>query len=116
MSEGTLSGTKRPGTSTTKAAAWEAFAESQNLPAARIEEARKRTAEAFEEMRFRGCCLLISMPTDRRTLVDLLMYLEKNFSVLPQEINHRSLAFALLRTVRLSLRELERYGKFGPSS
>jgi hypothetical protein len=32
-----------------KAVAWEAAAESENLPQAQIEEARKRTAEAFEE-------------------------------------------------------------------
>jgi hypothetical protein len=51
------------------------------------------------------------MPTDPKGLVDLLMYLEKNFSVLPQEISqgagaNQSLAFDLLRTVRLSLREI----------
>jgi hypothetical protein len=54
-------------------------------------------------MRYRGRNLLICMPTERRALVDLLLYLEKNFSVLPQEISDRSLAFDLLRTMRLSL-------------
>ena len=52
------------------------------------------------------------MPTDRRALVDLLLYLEKNFSVLPQEFCGRSLAFDLLRTMRLSLRKQARYGKY----
>jgi hypothetical protein len=36
-------------------------AESENLPPAQIEEARKRTAEAFEEMRYRGRNLVICM-------------------------------------------------------
>jgi hypothetical protein len=66
-----------------KAVAWEVAAESENLPPAQVEEARKRTAEAFEEMRYRGRQLVIVMPTDRRALVDLLLYLEENFSVLP---------------------------------
>jgi hypothetical protein len=70
----------------------------------------KGTAEAFEEMQFRGRALVIVMPTDRRALVDLLLYLEKNFSVLPQEFCGRSLAFHLLRTLRLSLRKSEGYG------
>ena len=94
-----------------KAVAWEAAAESENLPPAQIEEARQRTAKAFEEMRYRGRNLLICMPTERRALVDLLLYLEKNFSVLPQEISDRSLAFDLLRTMRLSLRRYEKYGQ-----
>jgi hypothetical protein len=54
-----------------KAVAWEAAAESENLPQAQIEEARKRTAEALEEMRYRGRNLLICMPTEGRALVDL---------------------------------------------
>jgi hypothetical protein len=32
--------------------------------------------------------LLVCMPTDLKGLVDLLLYMEKNFSVLPQEITH----------------------------
>jgi len=48
------------------------------------------------------------MPTDPRALVDLLMYLEKNFSM---EICGRSLAFDLLRILRLSLRAVTKYGK-----
>jgi hypothetical protein len=94
-----------------QAVAWEAAAEFQNLPTAQIEEARKRTVCAYEEMRYRGQNLVVVMPTDRRALVDLLLYLEKNFSVLPQEYNGRSLAFDLLRTMRLSLRKSEGYGK-----
>ena len=58
-----------------------------------------------------GRSLVICMPTDPRALVDLLLYLEKNFSILPQEISGRSLAFDLLRTTRLSLRKVARYGK-----
>jgi hypothetical protein len=38
-------------------------------------------------------------------------YLEQNFSVLPQEFHGRSLAFDLLRTLRLSLRKYAGYGK-----
>jgi hypothetical protein len=94
-----------------KAVAWEAAAESENLPPAQIEEARKRTAKAFEEMRYRGLNLVVVMPTDRRALVDLLLYLEKNFSILPQEVCGRSLAVDLLRTMRLSLRRYEKYGQ-----
>ena len=64
--------------------------------------------------------VLICMPTDPKALVDLLLYLEKNFSVLPQEFlrngGDESLAFYLLRTVRLSLRPIARYGKYGPTS
>jgi hypothetical protein len=94
-----------------KAVAWEVAAESQNLPTAQIEEARQRTAKAFEEMRYRGQNLVTVMPTDRRALVDLLLYLEKNFTILPQEFCGRSLAFDLLKTMRLSLRKSEGYGK-----
>ena len=94
-----------------KAVAWEAATESESLPPGQIEEARKRTAEAFEEMRRRTQNLLSVLPTDRRALVDLLLYLEKNFSILPQEFCGRSLAFDLLKTMRLSLRKSEGYGK-----
>ena len=52
--------------------------------------------------------MLVVMPTDPRALVDLLMYLEKNFSM---EICGRSLAFDLLRILRLSLRAVTKYGK-----
>jgi hypothetical protein len=44
------------------------------------------------------------------------LYLEKNFSLLPQECCGRSLAFDLLRTMRLSLRKIAKYGKHGPTS
>jgi hypothetical protein len=94
-----------------KAVAWEAAAQDDDLPAYRIEEARCLTAMAYREMQEAARHLLICMPTDPKGLVDLLMYLEKNFSVLPQEISqgagaNQSLAFDLLRTVRLSLREI----------
>ena len=103
-----------------RAMAWEAAAESQNLPPVQIEEARQRTAEAFNKMRDGARMLFIIEPTDLRALVDLLMYLEKNFSTLPATITHggsceQSIAFSLLRTMRLSLRAVAKYGKFGPS-
>jgi hypothetical protein len=46
-----------------------------------------------EEMQDRPRTLMIWMPTGARPLVDHLLYAEKNFSVLPQEISGRSLAF-----------------------
>jgi len=95
-----------------KAIAWESEAEFANLPPALIEAARTRTAEAFGELQYRGRNLVTVMPTDRRALVDLLLYLEKNFSILPVEFHGRSLAFDLLRTMRLSLRRVEGYGKY----
>ncbi|MBR1157026.1 hypothetical protein [Bradyrhizobium sp. JYMT SZCCT0428] len=99
-----------------KAVAWEAAAESESLPSSRIEEARRRSAEAFEELRFRGRALLVVMPTDPKGLVDLLLYLEKHFSILPQEINGKSLALELVRTMRMSLRRIADYSKHGPTS
>jgi hypothetical protein len=104
-----------------KAVAWLTAAESQNLPPANIEAAREEQVVLYEEMQASACNLLICMPTDPKALVDLLLYLEKNFSVLPQEIQRggstvESLAFNLLRTVRLSLRPIARCGKHGPTS
>jgi hypothetical protein len=95
-------------------AAWEAHAESPS--ADQIEDARTRCAKAFEEMEYRGQMLLVAMPHDLRGLVDMMMYMEKNFSLLPQEMDGKSLALTLLRTVRLSLRHVQACGKFGPSS
>jgi hypothetical protein len=46
------------------------------------------------------------------SVADLLLYLEKHFSLLPTEICGRSLAFDLLRTMRLSLRCVAKYGKY----
>ena len=43
--------------------------------------------------------MVICMPTEHKALVDLLLYLEQNFSVLPQEFHGRSPAFDLLRTM-----------------
>ena len=62
-------------------------------------------------MQHRGRALLSVMSTEHKALVDLLLYLEQNFSVLPQEFCGRSLAFDLLRTMRLSLRKYAGYGK-----
>jgi hypothetical protein len=66
------------------------------------------------------------MPTDPKGLVDLLMYIEKNFTSLPAEVvcggdfggmpRVESLAFNLLRTMRLSLRAVAKYGKHGSTS
>lgn len=98
-----------------KAAAWAATAENSNLPASQIEDARGKVAVAFEEMTWCARGLLVCMPTDPRGLIDLLMYLEKHFSILPQEVDGKSLAFDLLRTVRMSLREIAKYGKYGPT-
>jgi hypothetical protein len=103
-----------------KAVAWEVAAQAEGLPPCRIEEARCNTAMAYREMQEAARHLLICMPTDPKGLVDLLMYLEKNFSTLPPEIIHagingQSMAFDLLRTLRLTLREVVKYGKFGKS-
>lgn len=99
-----------------EAVAWQATAEAENLPAGQIEDARARAVRAFKEMEFRGHMLLVDMPTDLHGLIDLMMYMEKNFSLLPQELNGKSLALTLLKTVRLSLRHVAANGKFGPSS
>jgi len=106
-----------------KAVAWLAAAEAENLPPANIEAARQEQVVLYGEMQASARNLLICMPTDPKALVDLLLYLERNFSVLPQEIMRgggagESLAFYLLRTVRLSLRPIARYGKgkHGPTS
>jgi hypothetical protein len=103
-----------------KAVAWEVAAQDEDLPAYRIEEARANTAMAYREMQEAARHLLICLPTDPKGLVDLLLYLEKNFSTLPPELIHagsdgQSLAFDLLRTMRLTIRELVRYGKSGKS-
>jgi hypothetical protein len=95
-----------------KAVAWTAAAEAQKLPLAQIEQAHLDTFHLYQEMQECARSLVICMPTDPRALVDLLMYLEKHFTTLPQEVNGRSLAFDLLRTVRLSLRAVARYGKY----
>lgn len=96
-----------------RALLWAAQAEGENLPAAQIEEARNAALLAGAELSDRGRSLLVVLPTDPRGLVDLLMYVEKHFSLMPPEINGRSTAFDLLRTVRLSLRGIANYGKHG---
>jgi hypothetical protein len=69
-----------------RAVAWEAAARERNLPEATIEEAYPLRLAAHNELEYPGRHLLICMPTDRRALVDLLLYLEKNFTILPQEM------------------------------
>jgi hypothetical protein len=96
-----------------RAVAWTVAAEAENLPRDQIEEALKDTAAFYEEMQEAARHLVICMPADPKGLVDLLMYLEKNFSILPEEIRSQSLALYMLRTVRLSLRGVTKYGKRG---
>jgi hypothetical protein len=87
------------------------------LPAAQIADAQLKAFEAYSEMTEAARRLLIVMPTEPTAPVDLLFYLEKNFSVLPPEIacasNGQSLAFDLLRTARLSLRAIRRMANMG---
>lgn len=98
-----------------RAAAWLGEAElAGTYPATVVESARLEAIRTFEEMNDCGRSLVLSMGTDIKGLIDLLMYMEKHFSVLPQEINGRSLAFFMLNTVRLSLRGIAKYGKSGP--
>ncbi|MCG2639671.1 MULTISPECIES: hypothetical protein [Bradyrhizobium] len=90
--------------------------EDGNLPTAQIADAHLKAYEAYAKMTEAARQLLIVMPTDLKALVDLLLYLEKNFSLLPPEIatgvsNGQTLAFTLLQTVRLSLRRIAKYGK-----
>jgi hypothetical protein len=90
--------------------------EDGNLPTAQIADAHLKSYEAYVEMTEAARALLIVMPTDLKALVDLLLYLEKNFSTLPPDIangvsNSQTLAFTLLQTVRLSLRRVAKYGK-----
>ncbi len=96
-----------------RAASWAALAEHQDMPQAQIEQARSAALAAYHEMKHKATMLIFSMEADPRGLVDLLLYLEKNFSILPQEINGRSLSYFLLRSMRLSLRRVARYGKVG---
>lgn len=103
-----------------KAVAWALATEAGEAEAYQIEEARQNTAMAYREMQDAARNLLICMPTDPKGLVDLLMYLESNYSTLPLEVSQgaggaRSLAFHLLKTVRLSLRHITKYGTHGPS-
>jgi hypothetical protein len=96
-----------------KAVAWEAACREEDAVEYQREEARELTERRYQEMKDAARHLLICMPTDPKGLVDLLQYLEHNFSVLPEEMrscrgsnSSESLAFNLLRTVRLSLREI----------
>jgi hypothetical protein len=95
-----------------RAVAWEAAAESQNLPPCQIEEARQRTAKAYSHLESCGSMLVICMPHDPRGLVDLLLYLEQNWTTLPETLHRRSIAFDLLKSMRLSLRAVAKYGKY----
>jgi hypothetical protein len=100
----------------TAAMLWEAAAIDQGLPQAKIEQARQDVAEAYAQMVDAARRLVIIMPTDLKALVHVMMYLERSFSTLPPEIirtgdNGEALALILVRTVRLSLREIAKYGK-----
>jgi hypothetical protein len=102
---------------------WIAAAEAENLPVANIEAAREDLRQLHAEMVEASRQLVIVMPTDLKALCDLTMYLENNFTSLPTEVDtggmrgtmpkSEALAFNLLRTVRLSLRHVARYGKHG---
>ena len=59
--------------------------EDGNLPAAQIAESHMKAFEAYTEMTEAARNLLVVMPTSLIALVDLLLYLEKNFSVLPPD-------------------------------
>ncbi|TFV75311.1 hypothetical protein E4K64_16545 [Bradyrhizobium frederickii] len=100
----------------TQAALRAALMAEQNMPVAQIGQANLEAVQAYEEMREAARNLLLVMPTELTALIDLLLYLERNFSILPMEITHasgcgQSLAFDVLRTVRLSLRKIAQYGK-----
>jgi hypothetical protein len=99
-----------------RAVAWEMAVLDGEGVRSQLEDAREHTLKAYEELQEAARHLLICMPTDAKALVDILLYLEKNFSTLPPEMVHgantgQSLAFDLLRTVRLSLRAIAKYGK-----
>jgi hypothetical protein len=66
-----------------KGVAWLAAAKAENLPPADIEAAREDLAVLYVEMEEYARGLLICMPTDPKALIDLLMFLENNFSTLP---------------------------------
>ncbi|UWU89449.1 hypothetical protein [Bradyrhizobium sp. CB1015] len=88
----------------------------QNMPVAQIGQANLKAVQAYEEIREAANNLLLVMPTELTALIDHLLYLERNFSILPAEVVHasgngQSLALDVLRTVRLSLRKIARYGK-----
>ncbi|WP_143199282.1 hypothetical protein [Bradyrhizobium sp. NAS80.1] len=94
-----------------KAVAWEIPVQDQNLSGAQLEAAREATAEAYRELSLVGHALVSTAPADPKALVDLLLYMEKNFTTLPQEVVGRSLALNLIHTVPMSLRKITKYGK-----
>jgi hypothetical protein len=106
-----------------KGVSWIAAAEAEKLPQASIEAAREDLHRLHAEMVEAARSLVVVMPTDLKALCDLTMYLENNFTSLPAEVDtggmrgtmpkSETLAFNLLRTVRLSLRHVARYGKHG---
>jgi hypothetical protein len=55
------------------------------LPAAQIADAQLKAFEAYGDMMETARRLLVVMPTEPKAPVDLLLYLEKNFSVSPPE-------------------------------
>jgi hypothetical protein len=69
-----------------RAVAWEAACREEDAVEYQREEARCLTAMAYENMMEAARNLLICTPTDPKALVDLLLYLEQNFSTLPSEI------------------------------
>ncbi|MDF0494851.1 hypothetical protein [Bradyrhizobium yuanmingense] len=57
----------------------------QSARVAQLEAAREATAEAYRELDWAGHALVATTPADPKALVDLLLYMEKNFGTLPQE-------------------------------
>lgn len=70
-----------------------------------VEKQVATEALEFRKISFRGVSL------GHGPSFGLLMYLEKNFMIPPQDTSARSLAFNLLRTMRLSVRAVGKYGK-----
>ena len=66
--------------------AWLIAAKDQNLPSANSEAAREDVRTLHSEMVEAARRLVIVMPTDRKALCDLTMYLETNFTSLPEEV------------------------------
>ena len=105
------------------AVSWLAAAEAEHLSIASIEAAREDIRKFHAEMVDAARSLVNVLPTDLKALCDLTMYLEKNFTSLPADVviagdfggvpRVESLAFHLLRAVRLSLRHVARYASTG---
>jgi hypothetical protein len=63
-----------------------------------------------------GRHLILAGPAEPKAMIDWCLYMEKHFSLLPQELMGQSLSLHLLKIVRLSLRKIAKYGKRRPQS